>query len=220
VTDSSVDLGGSVDLDGGILAAHPLLVPQEQDRRRKIRQTIAVAAVVLVHLLALLLLAISNKLPAIEHIRVTIPESITWIPALDLSSRAPKQRDRVPQTTPEPVYVQPTAPITLPPARHKELAPPATEGLEGVGRSLACGASSYENLSVVQREACRRHPWAFVKRPDGTIVLDVPKGEQPPPPPTTIEILRHQQETAPPCPMLANVPCLGGVIHGAQPTGP
>jgi hypothetical protein len=84
--------------------------------------------------------------------------------------------------------------------------------MEGVGRSLACGASSYENLSTAQREACLRRPWAFVKRPDGTIVLDVPKPaiDQP----TAADIMRHEQQTAPPCPLLANVPCLGKVLHG------
>jgi hypothetical protein len=96
------------------------------------------------------------------------------------------------------------------------LASPPSEGLLGVGRSLACGASSYEYLAPLQREECLRKPWHFVKRSDGTIVLDVAKPVETQP--STIDIIRHEQETAPPCPVLSNVPCLGKVMHG-DPTG-
>jgi hypothetical protein len=84
--------------------------------------------------------------------------------------------------------------------------------LRGVGRSLACGASSYENLSAAERENCLRHPWHFAKRPDGTIVLDVPKVIDTAP--SVADIMRREQQTAPPCPVLSNVPCLGKVLHG------
>ena len=51
---------------------------------------------------------------------------------------------------------------------------------------------------------------------NGTIVLDVPKPTEPPP--SAIDIIRHEQQTAPPCPILNNVPCLGKVLHG-DPSG-
>ena len=36
----------------------------------------------------------------------------------------------------------------------------------------------------------------------------------PEPPPTAMDIMRHEQQTAPPCPILNNVPCLGKIMHG------
>ncbi|MEI9995009.1 MAG: hypothetical protein WDM91_10475 [Rhizomicrobium sp.] len=196
----------------GILAAHPLMVPEPEDRRRALIRTAAGVAVLLVHILALVVIAYSNKVPVVKHIvHETIPEAILWF----APTRPPHSLKKEPLAPPADVFIPDnTAPITLPPiTRHKELEAPQSEGLEGVGRSLACGASSYENLTVAQREHCLRHPWAFVKRPDGTIVLQAP-----PKPveaaPTIPDIMRHEQQTAPPCPVLQNVPCLGRVMHG------
>ena len=206
MTDSTAES----DTFAGIAAAHPLMVAgADQDARRtRTRRAIAISAMIVVHLLGIVLIANSNKLPAIEKIRVTLPEAITRIPLEQQTTRPLRKIDHPAQET---APVQITAPITLPPPRHKELEPPVAGGMEGVGRSLACGASSYENLPAAQRERCLRHPWAYVKRPDGTIVLDVPKKE---PPPTAVDIYRHEQQTAPPCPLLTNVPCLGRVLHG------
>ncbi|HEY0105724.1 MAG TPA: hypothetical protein VGB91_06525 [Rhizomicrobium sp.] len=208
------DSAAEPDAFAGMAAEHPLMAAgaDQDSRRNRIRRTIAVAAVIVVHFLAILLIAYSNKLPAIEKIRVTMPEAIAWIPIAQPAAH-PLRRIEGPQDQTEP-FPQITAPITLPPVRHKELEPPAPGGIEGVGRALACGASSYENLPAAERERCYRRPWAYVKRPDGTIVLDVPKTE---PPPTTADIIRHEQQIAPPCPVLSNVPCLGKVIHGDQP---
>ncbi|MEI9991595.1 MAG: hypothetical protein WDM86_16315 [Rhizomicrobium sp.] len=202
MTDSSVDS----DAFAGILAAHPLAAAPD-DKQRTLRRWLAGAAVLLVHVLALVIVAYSVHTPIVQRIRETIPEAILWVPKLE-PFHPPKK-----VAPPEPVEALPfvTAPITLPPEPKRALPPPPSEGLEGVGRSLACGASSYENLSAAQRETCRRRPWAFVKRPDGTIVLDVPKPEAPP---TAADIARHEQQTQPTCPPLVNVPCLGAIIHG------
>jgi hypothetical protein len=209
VTDSTVDS----DAYAAILAAHPLIQPQPEDRERQIRRGLAWAAVVLVHILALLLIAFSNTKPIVERIKVVMPEAIMWIPMPSHPAQPIKRQEKPEETTPAPVTIPLTAPITLPPAPHRELAPPPSEGLEGVGRSLSCGASSYENLTSVERAACLRHPWGFIKRADGTIVLAPPPAEQPP---TTMDLTRHEQQTAPPCPVLQNTPCLGNVIHGGQ----
>ncbi len=185
-------------------------------RRRNIRRGLAWMAVAVVHVLALLLIMVGNEVPIIKRITETIPEAITWIP-MPKKVAHPKP---LPEQTPEVQEPLPqlTAPITLPPIRSRPLAPPASEGLEGVGRSLACGAGSYENLPPNMRDQCRRQPWAFVKRPDGTIVLQAPP--KPVDVPTTADIMRHEQETAPPCPVLQNVPCLGKVMHGDGIGGP
>jgi hypothetical protein len=203
VTDSTVDS----DAFAGILAGHPL-AGEPDDKQRNLRRTLAGAAVAAVHLLALLLLLFSlNQVPVIRHVRETVPEAIMWIP-MHKVAHPPRPQERQPAET----FPFESAPITLPPEPKRALPPPPSSGLEGVGRSLACGASSYEYLSPAQRENCIRHPWAFIKRPDGTIVLDVPKPVEPPP--RAVDIIRHDQATAPPCPLLANVPCLGKVMHG------
>ena len=202
MTDSSVDS----DAFAGILAGHPLAAEPEE-KRRTLRRWLSGAAVLLVHLLALLIVVYSVHTPVVQRVRETVPEAILWVPKAEPFHRPKKVEPQQVETFP---FV--TAPITLPPEPKKALPPPPTSGLEGVGRSLACGASSYENLSVAQRETCLRRPWAFIKRPDGTIVLDVPKPVEPPP--TTADIMRHEQSTAPPCPLLANVPCLSKALHG------
>jgi hypothetical protein len=187
---------------------------EEADARRRqfVRRGLAWVAVVVVHILAIILILAGNEIPIIKRIQEAIPEAITWIPMPKKPANPPKPELHNPEVLlPEPII---TAPITVPPLRMRPapLAPPASEGLEGVGRSLACGAGSYENLPPNMREACRRQPWAWVKKPDGTIVLDAtPKPVEMP---TAADIMRHEQQTAPPCPVLQNVPCLGKVIHG------
>ena len=203
MTDSSVDS----DDFAGILAAHPLAAAPEE-RQYNLRRSLSGVAVLLVHILALLIIAYSVRTPVVQRIRETIPEAILWVPAPEPFHPVKKVEPQEQQIENFPII---TAPITLPPEPKRALPPPPTSGLEGVGRSLACGASSYENLSVAQRETCLRRPWAFIKRPDGTIVLDVPKN---PPPPafTAADIARHESQTAPPCPLLANVPCLSNIL--------
>jgi hypothetical protein len=209
VTDSSV---GSEPADFAIvLAAHAQ--SEVADRERNFRRTIVAVAVLILHVLAISVFIYSSRIPLVQRIRTTIPEAIMW---LVLPSK-PVNPVMVKPVLPEEPLPQVTAPITVPPITARPLpAAPPSEGMLGVGRSLACGASSYENLSPAQREDCRRHPWHFVKRPDGTIVLDVPKPVEPPP--ASIDVLRHEQQTAPPCPILSNVPCLGKVMHG-DPSG-
>jgi hypothetical protein len=207
VTDISVEPADF----SGILAERTHV--QEAERQRNIRRGIAAVAVLLVHILALAVFIFSNKLPKIVHIRTTMPEAI-WVLTPQSPTAKPHPVQLQPTDHPEEQPLPPvTAPITLPPVHNPGLVRPQSGGLLGIGRSLACGASSYENLSPLQREQCLRHPWEWVKRPDGTIVMvTTPKPVEPPP--TTMDIMRHEQQTAPPCPILNNVPCLGKVMHG------
>ncbi len=179
------------------------------ESERNIRRTIVGIAVLALHILAIAVFIYSSRIPFVQRVRSTIPEAIMWLV--------------LPTNPPNPILVKPElpeeplphviAPITLPPIPARPLpAAPSSEGMLGVGRSLACGASSYENLSAAQRSTCRHQPWRFVKRADGTIVLDVAKPAEPPP--SAIDVLRREQQTASPCPLLSNVPCLGKVLHG------
>ncbi len=209
MTDSTVDPAEF----SGIVAAH--LHAETSERERNIRRTIAAIAVILLHIAAVSVFIYSVHIPVIDRIRTTVPEAI-WI----LMPPKPKAPPRpVLETPPVPDVFVPTltAPITLPPIQHRPASPPTTGTLEDIGRALACGASSYEYLTQAQREGCRRRPWDYVRKPDGTIVLRGP--DKPPPPPafTGGDLMRHEQQTAPPCPMLQNVPCLSKVLPNHDP---
>ncbi len=186
----------------------------EAERQRNIRRALTGLAVFLLHAIAIAVFIVSivNKVPVVERVRATVPEAI-WIL---MPPPHPPVHKLVPLPQPQtPVIVAPviTAPITVPQSQSHPLSRPKDEGLLGIGRSLACGASSYENLSPLEREECRRHPWHFVKKPDGTIVLEAPL-KPVIPPPTAADVIRHEMQTAPPCPILNNTPCLGKIIHG------
>jgi hypothetical protein len=203
------DTTAETDAFAGMQAAHPLARAEMEDRERTVRRGIGIGAVILVHILIVLLITVSNRIPLIQRIRETVPEAITWIPM----PPRPKQQEQPPPRPEVESVPQYTAPITLPPEPHRQSAPPVQGDMAGVGRDLACGASSYENLSQAQRDACHHHPWIAKKRSDGTIVLDVPP-KPVEPAPSIADIMRHEQQTAPPCPVLQNVPCLGTVVHG------
>ncbi|HXC54512.1 MAG TPA: hypothetical protein VNU97_04405 [Rhizomicrobium sp.] len=207
MTDSTADAADFA----GILAARALA--EAADRQRNIRRTLAGVAVLLVHILAVAVFIYSSRIPIVVRLKETIPEAIFLL--APLQPKAPPRPVEAPPPPPDETFPMPeaTAPITLPPIQHRPLAPPPSEGLLGVGRSLACGASIYENLSPAQREQCRRRPWDFVRRPDGTIVLQAPP-KPVEPPPSGADVIRHEMQTAPPCPILANVPCLGKALHG------
>jgi hypothetical protein len=183
------------------------------DRQRNVRRAIAAAAVLLLHILALSVFIYSNQIPLIRHIRETIPEAIMWIPM----PKPAKPRAEQPPPLPDISTPVITAPITVPKTKTPHIETPSEDepgGLLGVGRSLACLAGSFENLSARQQARCLNRPWAFIKRPDGTIVMMPKPLEQPEPHLNAAGIMRRQQETAPPCPILSNTPCLGKVIHG------
>jgi hypothetical protein len=209
VTDSTAE---SAQLSA-IQAAHAQA--EVNDRQRNIRRGIAAAAVLLIHIFAIGVFIYSNKVPIVARIKATVPEAIFVLMPKPASPKPPVIETH-PQEPEEPLPVI-TAPITLPPTQSqlpsRPLPPPPNGGLAGIGRSLACGASSYENLTALQREQCLRHPWHFIKRPDGTIVLEPPP-KPAEPQPSIADIMRHEQQTAPPCPILNNVPCLGKVMHG------
>lgn len=200
----------------GVLAAR---VPADADERaRRVRRGIAAAAVLLVHVVAIAVFLFSSRLPPVERVKQTVPEAIFVLAPYHPPARVPPKKIETPPPIDTITLPTEPAPITLPPPpRSRSLPLPPSEGLLGVGRSLACGASSYENLSPAQREDCLRHPWHFVKRPDGTIVLEAPAKPPPPPAFTGADVVRHQDQTAPPCPLLNNVPCLSKILPDRDP---
>ncbi len=209
MTDSTVDPADF----SGILAARAQADVTERERR--LRRAIAGVAVLLVHVVAIAVFIYSVHIPIVERVRTTIPEAIWILMPQKPAPPRPQVETPLPQEElPMPVI---TAPITVPPIRTRPPASTAPGDLTGVGRSLACGASTYEYLTSEQREHCRRRPWDFVRRPDGTIVLKGP--DKPPPPPafTGGDLMRHEMQTAPPCPVLQNVPCLSKVLPNRDP---
>jgi hypothetical protein len=209
VTDSSV---ASEPADSSVILAERTRADIAA-RERTIRRALVGVAVLILHVVVIAVFIYSSRIPLVERVRSTVPAAIIWFVFHPNPAKPHVVQPPVPQVTVPEISL----PITAPPIPARPLpAPPQSGGLLGIGRSLACGASSYENLSAAQRQQCLRHPWHFARRPDGTIVLDVPKPTEPPP--SAIDIIRHEQQTAPPCPILNNVPCLGKVLHG-DPSG-
>ena len=191
-------------------AGFQVLRPEEDDRRRNTRRTLVAIAVVIFHLIALAVLVYSSRIQPPRFVKQTIPEMIMWFPFHKHEPVVPTFiRPQI--EVPIPII---TLPITIPPlelTRPTPLPPPPTEGLLGVGRSLACGASSYEYLPPAMRDDCLRHPWHFAKLPDGTIVLDTRPDETEP---TAAEIARHDREMLPPLPNPTGRPSNDDVVRG------
>lgn len=196
---------------GHALGARPLLRRPSNPRRR----AIAWAAVVVVHIILLGVFVVSQK-PPLRHRVLTPLETELLLTPLQRARlpKVPLVRPLYPDEAPPEIV---TAPITLPPPP----APPtAQEVLQSIGESMACGAGTYETLTAAERAHCRHTPWHGKKLPNGTMVLDtLPK---PPPPSTDFhmsggDFQRHQLETANPCPILNNTPCIHREIYGDGP---
>ena len=87
-----------------------------------------------------------------------------------------------------------------------------------LGRSLACGANSFEYLNSKMRSECRHKPWQFVYDHYGNIVLD-PQGRTQDVREETLrpsDVQAHERNTAPRCPQNVdpNAPCIADIIGG------
>jgi hypothetical protein len=149
----------------------------EAERERYLKRAGAWIAVALVHVLFAVTLLTAGHVRAI--LRQQPKEMLLLLPPLH--PPAPAQPVRLPEplpTTPQPLTA-PAPTITLPP-----LSPPAThpqtDVMRVLGKELACGAGSFENLTRAQREACKRVPWHYKKDAQGIIVLDTnPQRDEP-----------------------------------------
>ena len=197
---------------GHALGARPLLRHTPNPRRR----ILSWVAVVLVHVVLLTVFVVSEKPPPRYRVLTPLETELLLTPQQRANlPKVPLVRPLYPDEAPPEIV---TAPITLPPP--PPAPPTAREVLQSIGESMACGAGSYETLTAAERAHCRRTPWHGKKLANGTVVLDaLPK---PPPPSTDFHISgedfqRHQMQTANPCPILNNTPCIHKELYGDGP---
>jgi hypothetical protein len=139
---------------------------REDERQRMLKRLGAALAVALVHVLIVALLVSAGR---VRHISLAQPKEVQLIlPALQPERSNASPPVVLPENRPEQA---PSATITLP--APQKPAKSQSDIMQAIGKELACGAGSYENLSQAQREACRRQPWKFKKNAKGVIVLDV-----------------------------------------------
>lgn len=144
----------------------------EVQRERYLKRGGAGVAVVLVHVLILLALLTAGHFGMLA--RPGSKETMLLLPPLQSEKKTPPAFPVVPVPTTRPVNIPPTIPLVAPPPPQNTIQKPG-DVMQAIGRELACGAGSYENLSQAAREACRRQPWHFKKNAKGVIVLDVNK---------------------------------------------
>ena len=185
----------------------------EEERRLLVRRVVSWTLVGLIHvlLLSLFILDQYRQLSLIKRVAPT--EIILDLTKLPAGNAPPIRliRPEVPTATP-PVIT--TAPVIVAPPTNPDQVMPQTPAdiLKAIGEALSCGAENFENLTQAERARCKREPWIARKLPNGTIVLEA-ANPSPFAPPTVPKLSgadaqRRQLETAPPCPILVNTPCL------------
>jgi hypothetical protein len=196
--------------------SHPLT--NEEERRQLMRRLISWGLVALVHVLLLAMMALDQYHWHSMALRKPGTELILDISQAPRSAAPPVQliepivpRASAPEVTTAPV-------IVVPPPPPNSQAPPLPQApadiLKAIGEALSCGAENFENLTQAERNRCKREPWIARKLPNGTIVLEAAAPSPFAPAPTVPKIsgadaLRHDMQTAPPCPiMVSNVPCM------------
>jgi hypothetical protein len=187
----------------------------EEARRRNLRRLYAGIAVAVVHILIVVLLVFSEWVP-LPVPKAKLIEPLQWItlPAM----RSPDAKPIKPKS-PDVGTVDPNRlPRILKPRQEEESNAITDFGL-ALGRSLACGANSYEWLNSKMRAECRHKPWDFVYDRYGNIVLnarprDLPDQERLRP----SDVQAHERNTAPVCPtnIDPNAPCLSSIIGGRR----
>ena len=186
---------------------------EEEVRKRAARRAAAIGAVATIHVLFAVLLISSQWLPVpIKRIQI---QPLTWLNLLQVA-RAPSVAPAKPKKSDDVGAVNPDI---LPKfIRPKEEENNAIDLGLALGRSLACGASSYEWLNSKMRNECKHRPWQFVYDRYGDVVLDavprIPREDKPRP----SDIQAHERNTAPTCPQNVdpNAPCLSA-ITGMRP---
>lgn len=185
----------------------------EAAAKRARRRSVAVVGVVALHVLFVWVLLLAQVFP-IETFKRQPLERLTW---LDLSQ--PAQAPRVVPTPREKKDEQTAVNPYLVPKiiRPKEEENNAITDLGyALGRSLACGANSFEYLNSKMRAECKHKPWQFVYDRYGNIILD-PQGRTPQEREETLrpsDVQAHERNTAPRCPKNVdpNAPCLADIF--------
>lgn len=185
----------------------------EAAAKRARRRSVAVAGVVLLHILFVWLLVIAQFVP-IETFKRPKLEQLTWI-NLTQPAQAPRVVPTPREKKDEQTAVNPyLVPKVIRPKEEENNA--ITDLGYALGRSLACGANSFEYLNSKMRTECRRKPWQFVYDRYGNIILD-PQGRTPQEREETLrpsDVQAHERNTAPRCPKNVdpNAPCLADIF--------
>lgn len=187
----------------------------EENRKRNLRRAYAGAAVGVLHVLMVAVLIASQYVP-IPMVRVHKIEPLQW-----LLLQAPAHPSQTPAKTrsQQPGYVNPEV---VPPILRQQVQEEnnaITDLGLALGRSLACGANSYEWLNPKMRAECRRRPWNFTYDRYGTIVLDArprPERQQAEEAPRPSDVQARDRNTADPCLIAkqSGTPCIDRTIFG------
>ncbi len=188
----------------------------EAARQRNLRRIYAGIAVAILHVLFVVLLIASEWVPIPFSIAKKV-EPLQWV-LLQSPVHAPQETKIKPNGRNEGTVNPTIIPRVLQPKDEAE-SNAITDLGWALGRSLACGANSYEWLNSKMRAECRRKPWDFVYDRYGNIVLNARPRELP-----DQETLRpsdvqaHERNTAPVCPTNVdpNAPCLSAIINGGR----
>ncbi len=185
----------------------------EEERRLLIRRALSWVLVLLIHVV--LLSAFIFDQYRMSHFTLKPPvETILDLTKLPSGESPPIRmiRPEVPNIEAPRVT---TAPVIVVPPPNPDQAMPQTPAdiLKAIGEALSCGAENFENLTQTERARCKREPWVAHKLPNGTIVLEAANPSIYAPPPALPKLsgadaMRHQLQTAPPCPIMLNVPCV------------
>jgi hypothetical protein len=187
---------------------------EETARKLATRRALAGAAVGVLHVLFILVLLTSEWIQ-LDIERAPELKPLLWIPLLE-AGKAPKPTLAKPNKNNQDAANSKIIP--------QHVIQPAEEnnaidlGL-ALGRSLACGANSYEYLTTRQQMSCLHVPWQFVYDRYGNIVLYAHQRlaeEQETLRPSDVQA--HERNTAPSCPTNAdpNAPCLSNIIGGRR----
>lgn len=186
----------------------------EEARKRNLRRLYAGIAVAILHVLFVVVLIVSEWVP-IPVVKTKLVEPLQWVmlPAMHSSDVKPTK-----PKSPNVGIVDPNViPRILRPKANEEENNAITDFGLALGRSLACGANSYEWLNSKMRAECRRQPWDFVYDRYGNIVLDArPRVERDKETLRPSDVQAHERNTAPVCPtnIDPNAPCLSSIIQG------
>lgn len=186
----------------------------EETRKRNLRRVYAGIGVAVLHVLFVIFLIMSEWLPfPIDKAKPIAP--LQWVL---LQSPVNASEEKVHPKSQNAGTVDPSViPKVLKQKPQQEENNAITDLGWALGRSLACGANSYEWLNNKMRAECKRKPWDFVYDRYGNIVLNARPRELP-----DQETLRpsdvqaHERNTAPVCPtnIDPNAPCLSAIIGG------
>jgi hypothetical protein len=183
----------------------------EAARKRNLRRIYAGIAVAIVHVLIILLLVTSEWVP-IKIEKVKQVTALQWV-TLQAPVRASEEKVR-PKSQEAGSFDPSRIPKILKPKADEESNAISDFGL-ALGRSLACGANSYEWLNSKRRGECLHKPWQFVYDRYGNIVLDAqPRVAQDRETLRPSDVQARERNTAPVCPTNVdpNAPCLSAIF--------